>query len=658
MIIAKIRVNGVIAKIVYRKVIPAGIIGAQVELDYDEDIWHGLHKTVVFKGAVTKDVITDANIVTIPHEVVGKPFFRLSIGVYGVDADGNIAIPTLWEDIGAILDAAAPSGDTNTDPSLPIWAQIQAMIGNLDELETTARDNLVAAINEVAQSVGGGGGSSIAMRVDSGYIQYSTDEGKTWVNLIAEADLKGDKGDKGADGAPGAKGEKGDTGATGPQGPKGDTGPQGPKGDTGRDGTSITISNISESAADGGTNTVTFSDGSALKVKNGSKGSAGADGHTPVKGTDYWTESDKAEVVAEAAAAVDLTSYAKKTEVPTKTSQLTNDSGFLTSHQDISGKQDKSTLEADVAAKGFTKNTGTYSKPTGGIPKADLANDVKASLGKADTALQEHQSLAAYRTAAAQDTIDSGKVDKVTGKGLSTNDYTAAAKAKVDAIPANPKYTDTVYDDTALKERVATIEGKESAWDAKLNASELPTAINTALSQAKASGEFDGKSAYQYAQDGGYTGTETEFAEKLASGALIVHVTDNNGTLSADKSFTDIENAISAGTSVLVDYGGTGLPLITAAADAKYFGTIECDETTVATLIIEITPNGEVNDVSAQVDSMPNPNSLTFIGAVTGSYNGTAPMTVNIPSAVTDAHINELINAALNAIGVAEEGTY
>ena len=31
------------------------------------------------------------------------------------------------------------------------------------------------------------------------------------------------------------------------------------------------------------------------------------------------------------------------------------------------------------------------------------------------------------------------------GKGLSTNDYTEEAKAKVDAIPENPKYTDTVY---------------------------------------------------------------------------------------------------------------------------------------------------------------------------------------------------------------------
>lgn len=148
MIIAKIRVNGAIAKTVYRKVIPAGIIGAQVELDYDEDIWHGLHKTVVFKGAVTKDVVTDANIVTIPHEVVEKPFFRLSIGVYGVDADGNIAIPTLWEDIGAILDAAAPSGDISTDPSLPVWAQIQAMIGDLSNL-TTAQVNALDGMFKV-----------------------------------------------------------------------------------------------------------------------------------------------------------------------------------------------------------------------------------------------------------------------------------------------------------------------------------------------------------------------------------------------------------------------------------------------------------------------------------------------------------------------------
>lgn len=41
------------------------------------------------------------------------------------------------------------------------------------------------------------------------------------------------------------------------------------------DGTSVTITNISESTEDGGSNVVTFSDGNTMSVKNGSKGSEG-----------------------------------------------------------------------------------------------------------------------------------------------------------------------------------------------------------------------------------------------------------------------------------------------------------------------------------------------------------------------------------------------
>lgn len=44
--------------------------------------------------------------------------------------------------------------------------------------------------------------------------------------------------------------------------------------------------------------------------------------------------------------------------------------------------------ESTVAGWGFTKNTGTYSKPSTGIPKSDLASAVQTSLGKADTAVQ------------------------------------------------------------------------------------------------------------------------------------------------------------------------------------------------------------------------------------------------------------------------------
>ena len=107
---------------------------------------------------------------------------------------------------------------------------IQSQIGDLSDLTTEAKDTLVAAINEAAAS---GGAGSMSLRVSGDYIQYSTDGGSTWQNLIAVADLKGDKGDPGPQGE---QGPKGDTGETGPQGPQGEQGPQGIQGETGQQG--------------------------------------------------------------------------------------------------------------------------------------------------------------------------------------------------------------------------------------------------------------------------------------------------------------------------------------------------------------------------------------------------------------------------------------
>lgn len=90
---------------------------------------------------------------------------------------------------------------------------LQGQIGNLDDLTTEAKENLVAAINEAAAS--GGGAGSMGLRVADDYIQYSNDGGSTWTNLIAVEDLKGDTGaagtpgKDGANGAPGAPGKDG-----------------------------------------------------------------------------------------------------------------------------------------------------------------------------------------------------------------------------------------------------------------------------------------------------------------------------------------------------------------------------------------------------------------------------------------------------------------
>lgn len=170
MLVARVQVSGVSANVVYRKTIPSGIIGAQIEIVYAEEIWKGLRKTVVFRGAVTKDVITDDDVVTIPAEVVSKPNVVLYVGVYGVDSDGKLAIPTLWANLGAILDAADPSGDTSTDQSLPVWAALQAMIGNLDDLDTTAKENLVAAVNEALTKGGGAVDEAEIQRIVNDYL--------------------------------------------------------------------------------------------------------------------------------------------------------------------------------------------------------------------------------------------------------------------------------------------------------------------------------------------------------------------------------------------------------------------------------------------------------------------------------------------------------
>lgn len=56
---------------------------------------------------------------------------------------------------------------------------------------------------------------------------------------------------------------------------------------------------------------------------------------------------------------------------------------------DITNWNGKTTVtESTVSGWGFTKTSGTYSKPEGGIPKTDLTSAVQTSLGLADTALQ------------------------------------------------------------------------------------------------------------------------------------------------------------------------------------------------------------------------------------------------------------------------------
>ena len=233
MKIAEVRVSGCRCETVRLEPIPRGIVGAVVAVEYTDPAWDSLRKTVVFRGAATKDVLDAGNEIVIPAEVVSKAGGSLYMGVYGVDAENHVTIPTIWTELGVIQGAAAPSGDASTAPSLPVWAQIQAMVGDLGTLDTEAKSNLVAAINE-ALTKGGEIAPAEVQRIVEDYLKANPpgtgSDGKDGITptigkngnwYLGSTDTG--KPSRGADGTPGATGAPGKDGAPGADGKDGIT---------------------------------------------------------------------------------------------------------------------------------------------------------------------------------------------------------------------------------------------------------------------------------------------------------------------------------------------------------------------------------------------------------------------------------------------------
>lgn len=148
--------------------------------------------------------------------------------------------------------------------------------------------------------------------------------------LISDCGEKGIRGAQGPQGIRGEEGKKGDKGETGDKGDRGEKGDKGDRGERGVNGTTIPIGGFYTFSVDeNGDLWVNFPDGAKVpsvslneggelilsiegestrtfnigKVKGekgdkGTDGKDGKDGYTPVRGTDYWTDEDKAEIKA------------------------------------------------------------------------------------------------------------------------------------------------------------------------------------------------------------------------------------------------------------------------------------------------------------------------------------------------------------------------
>ena len=209
---------------------------------------------------------------------------------------------------------------------------------------------------------------------------------------------KGDTGPIGPQGEQGIQGPKGDTGDTGPagergpQGPqglkgdKGDTGEQGPIGPQGPKGDAFTYSDFTAAQLEA------LRGPQGIQGPEGPKGDTGEQGPKGDKGNTGATgpQGPKGDIGEPASIKVNGQTYDRDTSglitlpnYPSTTGELTNDSGFITSNA-LNGYA----TETWVNQKGYTTNTGTITGIT-------MNGSSKGTSGVVDlgTVITSHQDI-------------------------------------------------------------------------------------------------------------------------------------------------------------------------------------------------------------------------------------------------------------------------
>ena len=326
---------------------------------------------------------------------------------------------------------------------------------------------------------------------------------------------------------------------------------------------------------------------------------------------------------------------------------------------DVSGKQDKA-----VSITGITATTvnealkelsdrvnGKYSKPEGGIPKTDLASAVQASLGKADTALQSHQSVTlatGTNNGTLKITVGGTTTDNVAVKGLKSAAYTdssdyatAAQGTKADnALPKADfnsfKTTNSAAIADAKKagtDAAASLNSYKTANDAKVSAN--ASAIS-ALQEAMKSGvTFKGKldtlpAASSYSNgDLIIVGTKEYICLVSGSTKSWVELGDEGTHLTkstADGYYVAKNAAITAGTGTKISYDSKGLVTGSSSLAASDIPNLDAAKITSGTLpdariASAATWNGKQDKITSSNKLAASLVSGLATVATSGSYN-------------------------------------
>lgn len=216
-----------------------------------------------------------------------------------------------------------------------------------------------------------------------------------------------------------------------------------------------------------------------------------------------------------------IDNLAEKSEIPTKISDLTNDSGYLTAIPS------EYITETELNAKGYlTEHQSLDGLATEAYVDEAIANipasDVSGVINAHNTATDAHNDI--------RDLI-TGLTTRLNTLANSTDEdldqmaeivaYIKSNKSLIDSITTSKvnvydiinNLTTNVSNKPLSAAQGVVLKGLIDALDTdKLDASSLTTAINDALAQAKASGEFDGEDGHTPVRGIDYW-TEDDIAE-------------------------------------------------------------------------------------------------------------------------------------------------
>lgn len=226
--------------------------------------------------------------------------------------------------------------------------------------------------------------------------------------------------------------------------------------------------------------------------------------------------------------------------------------------------------ESTVSGWGFTKNTGTYSKPSGGIPKTDLASAVQTSLGKADTALQSYTETDPIFSASAAAGITNSDITNWNGKtsntgtitGITMNGASKGTSGVVDlgtVITSHAKHKLTTTNGTATAggstiTYVESLTGTTTATDGDLSltATRKSVTIPSEVTESTVSG-------WGFTKNTGTLTTETDpvFSASAAAGITSSDITNWNNKTSNTGTVTGVKinGTTKNPTSGVVDLG-------------------------------------------------------------------------------------------------------